>query len=78
MSESINEKPHRRGSIHCETVFWNGNTAGNEDNATRAVVTAGPYGYGEIEYRWPEQRLAEELSAAIDNPLPVYNIPQVD
>jgi hypothetical protein len=57
-----NEKPHRRGPIHCQTVFWNGNTAGNEDNATRAMVTVGPTGlcWGEIEYRWPEQKFEIE------------------
>jgi hypothetical protein len=52
------DKPHRRGPIHCQTVFWNGNSAGNEDNATLAVVTIGPSGlcWGAVEYRWPEQK----------------------
>src|SRR5258708_76632 len=56
------EKPHRRGSGYCQTVFWNGNTAGNEDDATRAIVIVGPSGmpHGEIEYRWPEQRFDVE------------------
>lgn len=55
------EKPHRRGPIHCQTIFWNDNTASNEDDATRAVVTIGPSGiWGEFEFSWPREKYEVE------------------
>lgn len=55
-------KPHHRRERSHGVCFWNGNTAGNEDNATRAVVYLGPPGmpYPEFEFAWPEGRHAVE------------------
>lgn len=56
------DKPHRRGPVHCQTIFWEGNSYGNEDNATRAVVCVGPPGmcWGEFEFKWPEAKYEVE------------------
>jgi hypothetical protein len=62
------EKPHHRQTRSHGVCFWNGNTAGNEDNATRAVVYLGPPGmpYPEFEFKWPEQKYeVEKLERAL-------------
>lgn len=56
-------KPHHRMSPSHGVCFWNGNAAGNEDDATRAVVYLGAPGmpYPEFEFEWPAQKHAVEL-----------------
>lgn len=63
-----NEKPHRRHTAYSGVAFWNGNSAGNEDDATRAVVYTGSSGmpYPEFEFKWPEQKAeVEKLEQAL-------------
>lgn len=50
------QKPHRRGPTHCQVIFWNGNHAGNEDDATNVEIVVGPEIYGGIGYTWPQQK----------------------
>lgn len=64
------DKPHRRHTEYSGVVFWDGNSAGNEDNATRAVVYTGaprmPYPEFEFEFKWPEQKAeVEKLERAL-------------
>lgn len=53
-----NEKPHRQHAEYYDVAFWNGNSASNEDEATRVVVYTGSPGmpYPEFEFKWPEQK----------------------
>ena len=63
-----NEKPHRRYGNGYGLVFWNDNTASDEDGATRVVVYCGPPGmpYPEFEFKWPEQKFdVEKLERAL-------------
>jgi hypothetical protein len=50
------QKPHRRGPIYCQTVFWNGDHAGNEDDATHVEIISGPQEYGGLGYTWPLEK----------------------
>lgn len=59
---------HRIYSPGRERVYWNGNIASDEKNATHAVVQTrtGAYSW-EMQFTWPEQKNSvEKLEAMLD------------
>ena len=61
------DRPHRITGTGYGVAFWNGNTASNEAEATRAVVYVGHPGmpYPEFKFDLPAQRVEmEQLTRA--------------
>lgn len=58
MSEITNDKPHHRYGNGYGVSFWRGNSASNEESATRAVVYTGAPGmpYPEVKFSLPDER----------------------
>jgi len=67
------EKPHRRYGQSYSVCFWKGNSASDEDNATRVRLEVGAPGmpYPTFEFEWPGQkfelaRLEDALAKAFE------------
>jgi hypothetical protein len=70
MSDITNEKPHHRYGNGYNVSFWRGNTASNEESATRAIVYTGAPGmpYPDVKFSLPdERRKMEDLEQMLQN-----------